>query len=60
MNFINRDGKTRRAVPPGDPAALAAALERLIRAPDLRLRLGAAGSRRVRQDFRDGHRQASA
>ncbi len=46
-----RDGETGCLVPPGDPAALAAALERLIRAPDLRLRLGAAGGRRVRQDF---------
>lgn len=35
----------------GDPAALAAALERLIRDPKARLNLGAAGARRVRQRF---------
>ena len=38
-------------VPPQDPAALAAALERLIRAPEDRLRLGAAGQRRVHDRF---------
>ena len=38
-------------VPPHDPAALAAALERLIRSPDDRHRLGGAGQRRVRDHF---------
>ncbi len=38
-------------VPPGAPAALAAALARLIREPGRRETLGAAGERRVRQDF---------
>ena len=38
-------------VPPQDPAALAVAIENLARAPDLRRRLGAAGSQRVRRDF---------
>ena len=38
-------------VPPEDPAALAAALERLIGDPALRRRLGAAGAARVRRDF---------
>ncbi|TVQ33545.1 MAG: colanic acid biosynthesis glycosyltransferase WcaL [Geminicoccaceae bacterium] len=38
-------------VPPDDPAALAAALERLIRDPALRQRLGAAGARKVRTQF---------
>ncbi|HEY5598963.1 MAG TPA: glycosyltransferase family 4 protein, partial [Kiloniellales bacterium] len=38
-------------VPPADPAALAAALEQLIRDPRARDRLGAAGCRRVRADF---------
>ncbi len=38
-------------VPPGDPAALAAALQRLAGNPKDRARLGAAGCRRVRADF---------
>lgn len=38
-------------VPPGKPAALAAALERLIRDPQQRARLGAAGESRVRSRF---------
>ncbi|MDJ0943423.1 MAG: glycosyltransferase family 4 protein [Kiloniellales bacterium] len=38
-------------VPPEAPAALASALDRLIRDPALRRRLGQAGARRVRQAF---------
>jgi glycosyltransferase involved in cell wall biosynthesis len=38
-------------LPPGDPAALAAALARLIANPELRNRLGAAGEARVRAQF---------
>ena len=38
-------------VPPEDPARLAAALDRLIRDPALRRRLGQAAARRVRQAF---------
>ena len=38
-------------VPPGDPAALAEALERLIRSPELRRQLGDAGRRRVSEEF---------
>lgn len=45
------DGVTGLLAPPGDPAALASALERLLRDPSLRERLGAAGERRVRSEF---------
>jgi colanic acid/amylovoran biosynthesis glycosyltransferase len=38
-------------VPPCDPAALADALERLIREPDLGRRLGELGRQRIEQDF---------
>jgi colanic acid/amylovoran biosynthesis glycosyltransferase len=38
-------------VPARDPEALAAALENLVRDPDLRLRLGIAGRRRVEEGF---------
>lgn len=44
-------GVTGLLVEPGDPAALAAALELLIRAPDLGLRLGEAARRRAVEHF---------
>lgn len=50
------DGETGLLVDPDDPAALASALERLIRDPDLRRRLGEAGAGRVRARF--SHAQA--
>ena len=54
------DGATGLLVPAGDPAALAAALERLLADPELRRRLGAAGRERARERFdlraaRDAH-----
>jgi len=45
------DGRTGALAPPGNPPALAAALEALIRDPALRIRLGVAGEARVRQAF---------
>ena len=45
------DGDTGALVPPGDVAALAEALERLIRNPQQRARLGAAGAAGVRARF---------
>ena len=45
-------GESGLLVPVGDATALAAALARLIAAPDLRLRLGAGGRARYLQSFR--------
>ncbi len=45
------DGENGLVVPPNDPAALAAALERAIREPALRKRLGEAADKRVREHF---------
>ncbi|CAO3414580.1 glycosyltransferase family 4 protein [Azospirillum argentinense] len=45
------DGVTGTLVDPEDPAALAGALESLLRGPARRAALGAAGAARVRRDF---------
>jgi glycosyltransferase involved in cell wall biosynthesis len=45
------DGENGLLVAPEDPVALAAALERAIREPDLRQRLGQAAEAKVRHDF---------
>lgn len=45
------DGRTGVLVPPEEPGALAAALERLIRDPEARHRLGRAGEARVCRHF---------
>lgn len=49
-----QDGATGRLVPPEDPAALADALAALLRDPEARRRLGAAGAARVARDFDAG------
>ena len=48
---IIADGETGVLVPPGDPAALADAIARLIEDPDTRARMGAAGRRRAEQGY---------
>jgi glycosyltransferase involved in cell wall biosynthesis len=45
------DGETGLVVSPRDPAALRAALQRLLADGELRRRLGAAGRERARQRF---------
>jgi glycosyltransferase involved in cell wall biosynthesis len=47
---IIEDEVTGLLVPPGDVAALASALDRLISAPELRERLGRAARRRIEHD----------
>lgn len=51
VRFVNRHEITGLVVPPRDPGALAAALNRLIGDPDLGARLGEEGRRRVERDF---------
>lgn len=50
-SYVNQHGVTGLVVPPHDPAALSAAIQQLAARPDLRRRLGAAGRRRVEQEF---------
>jgi len=45
------DGETGLLVPPEDPEALATAMSALLRDPDRRARLGAAGARRVAERY---------
>src|SRR5580704_6437531 len=49
--FVSLDGQTGLTVPPGDPEALAAAMNRLLDDDALRQSLGQAGVRRARQEF---------
>lgn len=52
------DGVSGFLVPPGNAAALAAAITKLAEAPDLRQAFGKAGRKKVRQDF-DIHQEAA-
>jgi rhamnosyl/mannosyltransferase len=49
--WVNQHGCTGLVVPPGDPAALAVAIESLAADPQLRARMGEAGRRRVAAEF---------
>ena len=49
--FVSLDGETGLTVPPGNPQALAAAINRLLDDDGLRQSLGQAGVRRARQEF---------
>jgi rhamnosyl/mannosyltransferase len=50
-SYVNQDGVTGLIVPANDPAALAAAIQRLLGDPGLRGRMGVAGRARVRENF---------
>jgi len=49
--FVSRDGESGLTVPPRNPGALAAAVNRLLADPALRRRMGEAGKRRVAAEF---------
>jgi glycosyltransferase involved in cell wall biosynthesis len=49
--FVSLDGQTGLTVPPGNPTALAAAINRLLDDDALRHSLGQAGVRRAKQEF---------
>lgn len=51
VTWVNRDGVTGLVVPPADAGALANALGRLMREPELRSRLGAQGRSRAFSEF---------
>ncbi len=50
-SYVNQHGVTGLVVPPNDPAALAGAIRQLVADPALRAAMGAAGRRRVEQEF---------
>jgi glycosyltransferase involved in cell wall biosynthesis len=49
--LLGRDGKTGVLVPPGDPGALAEAVQLLLADRDLREEMGAAARRRIEEEF---------
>lgn len=49
--WVNQDGVTGVTVAPGDPRALAAALNQVLGNPGLRARMGAAAAARVQSEF---------
>jgi L-malate glycosyltransferase len=51
MSELVVDGETGLVVPAKEPQRLAQAIARLVKDPQLRLRLGQAGRQRVRQKF---------
>ncbi len=53
-SYVNRDGVTGLVVPPNDPNALAAAINKLLAAPAMRAKMGAEGRMRVRHEFSFG------
>jgi rhamnosyl/mannosyltransferase len=50
-SFVNRDGESGLVVPPNDPTALAAALDRVLNDAELRARLGAGARARAEALF---------
>ena len=50
-SYVNRNGVTGLVVPPNDPQALAAAINKLLPAPAMRAKMGAEGRMRVRNEF---------
>ncbi len=50
-SYVNQHEKTGLVVPPNDPQALAAAINRLLADPALRAQMGAAGRKRVQKEF---------
>ena len=55
VRFVNQDGVTGRLIPPGDPDALAVALNQLLEDDALRAGLGKAARLRVEQEFTAEH-----
>ena len=50
-SYVNRHEETGLVVPPKDPAALSAAINRLLADSNLRRQMGAAGRKRVQDEF---------
>jgi glycosyltransferase involved in cell wall biosynthesis len=50
-SYVNRNEETGLVVPPNDPQALAAAINRLLADPALRAQMGSQGRERVQEEF---------